>query len=51
MTARIQLSSLRERIAAWLCDLNSAITEANTVFRRRRAIRANTKRMADRVPF
>lgn len=34
-----------------LHDLITAIKEALTVFRRRRAIRANVKRMASRVPF
>ena len=34
-----------------LSDLITAIREAVTVFRRRRAIRANTRRMADRLPF
>jgi hypothetical protein len=34
-----------------LSDLIAAIREAVTGFRRRRAVKANIRRMADRLPF
>jgi hypothetical protein len=49
MTARLQLSSLRERIAAWLSDLNLSLTEARCVWKRARWLRRY--RASIRDPF